>query len=106
MARGVAASRGSMWFAGLNSPSSRTSVAMSRLMLNCSIPWRRTQSVTTPGPPTAASSASVAGLDERVIMISMRSIAGMYCPSRTGARAEENLADRTGSSSGNSEVSE
>jgi len=75
-------------------------------MLKSLMPCRRTQSLTTAGPPIAASIASVAGLLDRVIMISIRSIAGMYCPSRTGALGEEYLAERTAIISGNSEVSE
>ena len=44
-------------------------------MLKPAMPLRRAQSLTAEGPPTAASSASVAGLLERVIIISMRSTA-------------------------------
>lgn len=39
-------------------------------------------------------------------MISMRSMAGITCPARTGALGEENRAEATGIISGNSLVSE
>ena len=103
IARGVLAVRWSITVAGSMRPSSRTKVAIVWSRCCPAIPDRANQALTEPGPPTAASSASVASLLLRVIDSSINAWAdstGPACTRATGPRAE--TGSRTGSSIGNS----